>query len=244
MTKYVEKALRRFNHVAKAKGRKQHFPHVWNKPAYRKTVHGKTVQYTATNNSELAPKSARKYVQQIVGTFLYYVLALNLSMLVAIGSVASRQNNPTKMTMSQIIWFLDYCAAHPDTCIEYTASGMILWTGSDASYLSESNARSRAGALFFLGPKPTLPGKPPKTQPGMNGVVYALEKNIDTVMSSAMESEGGAIFLAAKEALLVQILLEEMGHPQPPTPIQVDNTTAVGFCNNTIKHRRSKAIDM
>ena len=35
-----------------------------------------------------------------------------------------------------------------------------------------------------------------------------------------------------------------MGHPQPPTPIQIDNTTAVGFANKTIKQRASKAIDM
>ena len=63
-------------------------------------------------------------------------------------------------------------------------------------------------------------------------------------MSSAMESEVGAIFLAAKEAVPVIIALEEMGHPQPPTPIQVDNATAVGFCNDSMKHRRSKAIDM
>ena len=67
---------------------------------------------------------------------------------------------------------------------------------------------------------------------------------MDTVMSSAMESEVGAIFLAAKEAVPVRIVLEEMGHPQPPTPIQVDNSTAVGFCNDSIKDRRSKAIDM
>ena len=78
----------------------------------------------------------------------------------------------------------------------------------------------------------------------MNGVVYAMAKIIDAVMSSAMESEVGAIFLAAKEAVPVQIALEEMGHTQPPTPIQVDNLTALGFCNSSIKQRRSKAIDM
>ena len=35
-----------------------------------------------------------------------------------------------------------------------------------------------------------------------------------------------------------------MGHPQPLTPVQVENSTAVGFCNDKIKHRCSKAIDM
>ena len=47
-----------------------------------------------------------------------------------------------------------------------------------------------------------------------------------------------------KEATALRTALEEMGHPQPATPIQVDNSTACGLANRTIKHRRSKAIDM
>ena len=35
-----------------------------------------------------------------------------------------------------------------------------------------------------------------------------------------------------------------MGHPQPPTPMQVNNTFSVGFANGTVKQKRSKAIDM
>jgi len=35
-----------------------------------------------------------------------------------------------------------------------------------------------------------------------------------------------------------------MGHPQPPTPIHIDNTTAVGIVNNTIKRQRSRAMEM
>ena len=35
-----------------------------------------------------------------------------------------------------------------------------------------------------------------------------------------------------------------MGHLQPPTPIQVDNSTACGIANANIKLQRSKAIDM
>ena len=35
-----------------------------------------------------------------------------------------------------------------------------------------------------------------------------------------------------------------MGHPQPPTPIQVDNSTACGIANNNIRIQGSKAIDM
>jgi hypothetical protein len=35
-----------------------------------------------------------------------------------------------------------------------------------------------------------------------------------------------------------------MGHPQPATPMQTDNTTAHGILRGTCKQQRSKAIDM
>jgi hypothetical protein len=35
-----------------------------------------------------------------------------------------------------------------------------------------------------------------------------------------------------------------MGYPQPPTPVQTDNSTACGIANDNIKQQRSQAIDM
>ena len=42
----------------------------------------------------------------------------------------------------------------------------------------------------------------------------------------------------------ISTILRELGHLHPSTPIQVDNSTADGFANNTIKQKQSKAIDM
>ena len=38
--------------------------------------------------------------------------------------------------------------------------------------------------------------------------------------------------------------LEELGHHQPPAPMQVNNTTAAGFIKKQNKQRRLKAIGM
>ena len=35
-----------------------------------------------------------------------------------------------------------------------------------------------------------------------------------------------------------------MGHPQPPTPVQVDNSTALRIATGTIKQHNSKSMDM
>ena len=63
-------------------------------------------------------------------------------------------------------------------------------------------------------------------------------------MSSAAEAELGALFLNAKEAVPIRTTLIEMNWPKPPTPIQVDNSTALGIANQSIKQKKSKAMDM
>ena len=53
-----------------------------------------------------------------------------------------------------------------------------------------------------------------------------------------------ALFMNAREAVPMRQGLIELGHPQLATPMKTDNSTATGIINNTIKQKRSKAIDM
>ena len=46
-------------------------------------------------------------------------------------------------------------------------------------------------------------------------------------MSSAAEAKLGALFINAKIAIPMRKTLEELGHPQPQTPVQTDNSTAL-----------------
>ena len=63
-------------------------------------------------------------------------------------------------------------------------------------------------------------------------------------MGSAAEAEIGTAYINGQETVPIHTLLREIGHTQPATPIQVDNSIADGFANNTIKQKRSKAINM
>ena len=63
-------------------------------------------------------------------------------------------------------------------------------------------------------------------------------------MASAAESKYNALFLNGQSVVLIQTTLTEMGRPQPPTPIQVDNATAVGISNKSIRQKMSKSMDM
>ena len=63
-------------------------------------------------------------------------------------------------------------------------------------------------------------------------------------MSSAAEAELGALYLNVKETVYLRQILHKIGHSQPPTPIQTDNTTAEGVVNKIIQPKRTKAMDM
>ena len=76
-------------------------------------------------------------VQQIVGTLLYYSIAVDPIMLTALGFISAQQSKGTETTYSNTLWLLNYAATHPNTKIQYTTSDMILYIHSDASYLSE-----------------------------------------------------------------------------------------------------------
>ena len=67
---------------------------------------------------------------------------------------------------------------------------------------------------------------------------------IKAVMSSAAEDEIGALFLNSRQAIPARTTLEEMVHKQPPTPIQTDNTTALGFVTKNLQPKATKSTDM
>jgi hypothetical protein len=53
-----------------------------------------------------------------------------------------------------------------------------------------------------------------------------------------------ALFYIAQDACRLRVTLEELGHPQPPTTIQIDNQCAKGIANGTVKQRRYKPMNM
>ena len=73
---------------------------------------------------------------------------------------------------------------------------------------------------------------------------HVVAKILKMITSPAMETEVASTLYNAKEALPFRATLAEMGHLQPPTTMEVDNETAIGFLKITMKQKRSKEIDM
>ena len=230
MIGYVIRALHRFQHATPTKSQHQPYPHV-------AINYGTKIQYAAPpDESPLLSAADKTFIQQVTGVFLYYARAVDGTMLPALSAIASEQAEPTKNTMKKCKQFLDYAATQEEAVLTYKASDMVLAIHSDSSYLNEKQSRSRVGGHHFLSSDTAIPAN--------NGAVLNISTIMKNVLSSAAEAEMGGLFINAKHAVPQRQLLEEMGHPQPPTPIQTDNSTAYGIINNKIQPKATKAMDM
>ena len=80
--------------------------------------------------------------------------------------------------------------------------------------------------------------------PKNNGAVLNIANIIKHFMSSAAKAEICALFITSRQAIPARRLLEEMSHKQPPTPIQTDNTTALGFVARNLNPKATKSTSM
>jgi hypothetical protein len=229
MLDYVLEALTHFQHTPPRIPQHQPYPHV--KPTYNAKA-----QYTEDiDTSPPLDKKGKKYIQEVIGTFLYYARCVDSIMLPALGPLATQQANPMQNTKKLVHQFLNYATTHPDAIITYQASDMVLASHSNASYLSETNACSRAGGHFFMSNNDAISSN--------NGAILMISQIIKAVMSSTAEAEIVVLYINCREAVPAWHTLKYLGHKQPPTPMQTDNTTALGVVNNKVM-KTLKAMDM
>jgi hypothetical protein len=127
-----------------------------------------------------------KCIEQVVGSILCYTRAVDMTVLMALSSIDVKQMSTTKKTMGRCIQLLDYLATNEMEMIRFHASNMILNIHSDASYLSETGACSRACGHFFMGWMPNK-NKPIR----LNGAFHTNSMIMQFVVASAAEAELG-----------------------------------------------------
>ena len=143
----------------------------------------------------LLEDSDKKYIKQVLGSFLYYAQTIYMKILFSLNEIATHQAKPTDSTIKRVHQLLDYMTTHPKAIIRFRASDMILNIHSDASYCSAGRGSSRAGEYFFLGSIPV------NRQPiKLNGKIHITCAILKLVVPSAAEAEPGALFLIAREA--------------------------------------------
>jgi hypothetical protein len=229
MPGYVKKKLQEYNHIASK--RIQTCPYT---PAPK--------QFGSEAQSPFPPdslpkldKAGIKKVQKIVGSILYYARAVNMTVLMALSTIAAEQTITMEHTFAKCTQMLDYLAHNGTAKVRFHILDMIMNIHSDASYLSEAKACSRICGHFFMGWQPA-DGEPIC----INGAFHVSANILRFIVASAAEAELGTLYHNCQTGIVFRRTLEAMGHKQPKTPVHCDNATVVGIANNTVKQQRSR----
>ena len=236
MPEYVQKALAKFQHVPPSTP--QYAPHQWTRPAY-----GARIQFASCpDTSPQLDKKLTRHVQSVVGSFLNYGRTMDNTMLVALNEIAAHQASPTQFILEKCKQILNYAATYPNVRLRFHATDMVLCVDSNAAYLVQDGAHSWIAGHYILSshppPAPTIPIKAPNTP-------FLIEcKTLRHVVASAAEVETSGLVHNMQTILHLCVLLQALCHPQLPTPLKTDNSTAYAFVNKSLRQKKSKSWDM
>ena len=99
---------------------------------------------------------------------------------------------------------LDYLATQEENVLTSNASDTKLPANSEANYMSNPRVRSRACRYFFLSNNVTVPAN--------NSAVSNITHIIKHVMTSKTKAKLASLYIMARKAVYISIILKEMGH--------------------------------
>jgi hypothetical protein len=109
-----------------------------------------------------------------------------------------------------------------------TTTTFQLFAFSDASYVTDSDSKSRLGACFYLSKS--------------SGAICSYSRKDTTISHSSTEAEIKAIDMSIRQVIYLREFLRELGYEQrKPTVIFVDNKSAIQLCesfktNHLVRH--------
>jgi hypothetical protein len=115
MPGYIKAALHKFQHPTPT--HPENAPHAWSSPVYG----AKTQYIEAQQYSPLLPQQDITRNQLLAGTLLYYVRAMDPTLILPVNVLASEQTQATAATADKVIKLLNYFATHPEAKLRYHA---------------------------------------------------------------------------------------------------------------------------
>jgi hypothetical protein len=122
-----------------------------------------------SDDTQKLTNSEIKQVQKIVRSILYYARVVDMTVLMALCTIASEQTKGTERTLEKAYQVLDYLAMHHATTVQFCASNMVINIHLNVLYLSKPNAFSKACGHSFMGSLP-IDGKSIK----LNGAFHTV----------------------------------------------------------------------
>lgn len=168
---------------------------------------------------------------EAIGSLMYLMLGTRPDLAYAIGKLSRFGSNPGKKHWQGVKRVLRYLKGTLDHSIVlggiYTGLP-ILSAYSDSSFQDcPDTSRSTSGYVFYLG----------------NGPISWSSKCQDIVVNSTMEAEYLGLSNAARQAIWLRELCQDLGNPQQqPTVIYGDNNASLILAQAVTDHSRAKHI--
>ena len=171
--------------------------------------------------------------QEIVGSLLYLATNSRPDIAQAVSVVAQYATNFREIHCTAVKRILKYLRGTTDFALCYSSistGNQELIAYTDADYAGDLNDRkSRSGSILFLN----------------NGPVLWISRKQPCTATSTTESEYVAASLTSKEVVWARRLLSDLGFSQnKPTPLFLDNQSAICLVQNPEFHKRTKHIDV
>ncbi len=229
--------------------------------------------FPTTLSTPVSP-AEKIWIQQVVGSLLFYARALDLSVLTSVCQLSSHQSTPTQHDLASAHRLLNYVSSHRNPHKTIHPSSMALWACTDASILSRLKSGSVAGCSVGLGdPPPYLLNPPPESHRHSwkdkqslvrasrllqshpshvtplsvthNVPLHAFCQRIPMVVASVAEAEYAAAFGGGQLLVELTLTLTNLGHPQQSSPLLFgDKECAIGLATSSVRPKKSKSIDM
>lgn len=172
--------------------------------------------------------------KEAVGSLVYAMTCTRPDICYAVMRISQHLQNPTPIHWIAVKRIFRYLKGTQHNGILYQgdeqSSKLTLISYSDADWAGDTiDRKSTSGYLFILA----------------NGAISWASKKQTTTALSTTEAEYIATTLAAKEAIWLRRLLEDLGEKQDsPTTILCDNQSAIALSENPKFHSKSKHIEM
>jgi len=170
----------------------------------------------------------------LLGELQYLANATRPDIAFAVNRMASYTINPSAQHMGVLKRILRYLAGTKNLGITYSGTllnehGNLVHGYADAAYGNSADDKSTSGYVFIAG----------------NGAITWKSKKQTTIALSSTEAEYIALSEAAREAMWLKQLYEELGFPQlSPILIKGDNDGSIAMTKNAQFHTRSKHIQI
>lgn len=171
-----------------------------------------------------------KLYQNAVGKLLYLSSMTRPDISFAVSKLSMKTKNPTKKHWHEVKHVVRYLGHTNELKLKYKKGGAYIQAFCDADWGNDKSDRKSISGYVFL-----LAGAP---------IIWRTKKQT-TVALSTVEAEFNSMCEAAKEALWLTMILEELGQGyiiDKPFIIQCDNLGSMSLAKNGLISERSKHI--